>query len=111
MLRMLLSARLRADGYDVVEAADGHEALLTAGRESPDLIVLDRRMPGLDGFAVMRVLREKMRTRTIPVVMVTGLADEQDVDEGLELGVSEYLTKPFNLADLSACVRRLLAPS
>lgn len=110
MMRELLAARLRVDGYDVVEAADGHETLLRVERESPDLIVLDRIMPGIDGFGVMRALRENTQTRAIPVVMLTGLvADEQDAVESIELGVNEYLTKPFMLAELSAGVRRLLA--
>jgi DNA-binding response OmpR family regulator len=108
-VRQLVAARLRADGYDVVEAEDGVEALDLARREHPDLYVLDKVMPKLDGFEVVRALREDPRTRPAPIVMLTERGSEEDVLGGLELGVEEYMPKPFSPHELSARVRRALA--
>jgi len=108
-VRRLVAARLAADGYEVVEAADGEEALLAAQREHPDLLVLDKVMPKLDGFEVVRALREDPETRAMPIVMLTVRTDEEDVLGGLSLGVEEYMPKPFSPHELSARIRRLLA--
>ena len=108
-VRRLVAARLAADGYEVVEAADGEEALLAAQREHPDLLVLDKVMPKLDGFEVVRALREDPGTRAMPIVMLTERTSEEDVLGGLNLGVEEYMPKPFSPHELSARVRRVLA--
>jgi DNA-binding response OmpR family regulator len=108
-VRRLVAARLAADGYEVVEAADGEEALLAAQREHPDLLVLDKVMPKLDGFEVVRALRDDPKTRGVPIVMLTVRTDEEDVLGGLSLGVEEYMPKPFSPHELSARVRRVLA--
>jgi DNA-binding response OmpR family regulator len=108
-VRRLVAARLRADGYQVVEAEDGEEALTLARQERPDLYVLDKVMPKLDGFEVVRALREDPQTRAAPIVMLTERSGEDDVLGGLELGVEEYMPKPFSPHELSARVRRALA--
>jgi DNA-binding response OmpR family regulator len=108
-VRRLVAARLAADGYEVVEAADGEEALLAAQREHPDLLVLDKVMPKLDGFEVVRALRDDPKTRAVPIVMLTERTGEEDVLGGLSLGVEEYMPKPFSPHELSARVRRVLA--
>lgn len=108
-VRHLLVGRLAADGYQVIEAADGEEALALVREEGPDLLVLDKVMPGYDGFEVVRALREDPLTRAIPVVMLTERASEDDVRSGLRLGVEEYMPKPFNPRELSARVQRVLA--
>jgi DNA-binding response OmpR family regulator len=108
-VRRLVAARLAADGFDVVEAGDGEEALAAAQRELPDLLVLDKVMPKLDGFEVVRALRDNPRTRTMPIVMLTERTSEEDVLGGLNLGVEEYMPKPFSPHELSARVRRVLA--
>lgn len=108
-VRRLIAARLQADGYDVVEAEDGVEALDLARREDPDLYVLDKVMPKLDGFEVVRALREDPRTSSAPIIMLTERSSEEDVLGGLELGVEEYMPKPFSPHELSARVRRALA--
>jgi two-component system alkaline phosphatase synthesis response regulator PhoP len=110
-VRRLVAARLIADGYHVMEAADGEEALTLARRESPDLLVLDKVMPKFDGFEVVRALREDPQTRTMPIVMLTERSGEDDVLGGLSLGVEEYMPKPFSPHELSARVRRALARS
>lgn len=108
-VRQLLVGRLAADGYQVIAAADGAEALALARDEGPDLLVLDKVMPGYDGFEVVRALREDPLTRAIPIVMLTERASEDDVLGGLRLGVEEYMPKPFSPRELSARVQRVLA--
>ncbi len=107
-IRRLVAARLAADGYDVVEAADGEEALDLARSNRPDLLILDKVMPKLDGFEVVRALREDPATRKVPIVMLTAQTSEEDVLGGLGLGVEEYMPKPFSPRELSARVRRTL---
>jgi two-component system phosphate regulon response regulator PhoB len=107
-VRRLVAARLTADGYDVLEAADGEEAVAIAQRELPDLLVLDKVMPKFDGFEVVRVLREDPRTQAMPIVMLTERTREDDVLGGLGLGVEEYMPKPFSPHELSARIRRTL---
>jgi two-component system phosphate regulon response regulator PhoB len=107
-VRKLVAARLRADGYDVLEAEDGEQALASALGERPDLIVLDKVMPKLDGFEVVRELRQHPETATLPIVMLTEQTGEDDVIGGLELGVTEYMPKPFSPRELSSRIRRAL---
>jgi len=107
-VRRVVAARLAADGYAVIEAADGEEALALAQSEQPDLLILDKVMPKLDGFEVVRALREDPRTRAMPIVMLTDRTGEDDVLGGLQLGVEEYMPKPFSPHELSARVRRTL---
>jgi DNA-binding response OmpR family regulator len=108
-VRRLVATRLGADGYEVVEAEDGQQAVELAQAEHPALIVLDKVMPKLDGFEVIRMLREHEDTRSIPIVMLTEQAGEEDVLDGLDLGVEEYMPKPFSPLELSLRVRRVLA--
>jgi DNA-binding response OmpR family regulator len=108
-VRRLVTARLLADGYEVIEAEDGHEALERALSERPALVVLDKVMPKLDGFEVVRALRENRDTASVPIVMLTDRAGEEDVLGGLGLGVDEYMPKPFSPRELSLRVSRVLA--
>src|SRR5437879_3981724 len=107
-VRALVAARLVADGYDVIEASDGEQALSLARTKRPDLIVLDKVMPKLDGFEVVRLLREDAETRALPIVMLTERTSEDDVLDGLDLGVEEYMPKPFSPRELSRRVQRAL---
>jgi two-component system response regulator VicR len=108
-VRRLVATRLGADGFDVIEAEDGEQAVELATSELPALIVLDKVMPKLDGFEVIRLLRERVETRSIPIVMLTEQAGEEDVLDGLDLGVDEYMPKPFSPRELSLRVKRVLA--
>ena len=108
-VRRLVAGRLTADGHQVIEAADGAEAVALARQELPDLLVLDKVMPKYDGFEVVRELNDDEWTRVIPIVMLTERADEADVLDGLDLGVEEYMPKPFSPRELSARVQRVLA--
>jgi two-component system alkaline phosphatase synthesis response regulator PhoP len=107
-VRRLVAARLIADGYEVVEAEDGEAALRLARSERPALLVLDKVMPKLDGFEVVRALREDPETAALPIVMLTERTSEEDVLDGLGLGVEEYMPKPFSPRELSLRVKRTL---
>lgn len=103
----LLEAKLAAEYYDVLTANDGPTALAIAASESPDIILLDVMMPGMDGFAVCRRLKDDPATRHIPIVLVTALDGRSDRIEGLEAGADEFLTKPIDDVMLFARVRSL----
>jgi DNA-binding response OmpR family regulator len=104
-IQTLLSYPLRKDGYDVVLASDGEEALARFGEQSFDLVVLDVMMPRIDGLEVCRRLRA---TSSVPIIMLTARAEEIDKVLGLELGADDYITKPFSLREFSSRVRALL---
>ena len=99
---------LEKDGFRVIAAGSGSEALSQARRERPDLIVLDLMLPGMDGWEVCRTLRREMDT---PIIMLTARAEESDQVVGLELGADDYITKPFSPRTLVARVRALLRRS
>jgi len=105
-LRNLLAEFLTGDGYDVIQASNGEEALELAEKEEPQVILLDVKMPGIDGIEVCRRLKEEDKTRFIPIIMVTALED-RDVDAFVE-GADDFVTKPFSLVELSFRVRSML---
>lgn len=94
--------------YSIESATDGHEALKRVKEFNPDLIMLDVVMPGIDGFEVCRILKEDGKTRLIPIVMITALDSQQDRLKGLEAGVDDFISKPFNVYELLARVKNLL---
>ena len=100
-----LKYNLRKEGYGVVTAADGAEALDVARREKPGLIILDVMLPKVSGFEVCRILRKDM---IVPILMLTAKAEETDKIVGLEIGADDYMTKPFSLRELLARVRAML---
>ena len=100
-----LEYSLRRQGYDVLTAMDGRSAIEVARRHTPDLVVLDLMLPGLDGFEVCRVLRQET---SVPILMLTARTDEVDKIVGLEVGADDYLTKPFSMRELVARVKALL---
>jgi DNA-binding response OmpR family regulator/GGDEF domain-containing protein len=104
----ILRLRLEANGYEVATAADGEEGLAIARDLKPDLILLDIMMPKLDGISVVRMLKQDVSLRSIPVILVTAKADTRDVVEGLDAGGDDYLTKPFEHRALLARVRSML---
>ena len=93
---MLVHTTLDAPEYQIIEAADGDEALKLARQEKPDLVVLDWMMPGLPGIEVTRLLRKNAETARLPIVMLTAKGQERDKLAGRALGVTEYLVKPFS---------------
>ena len=87
---------LKREGYTVAGVSDGHTALKTAREQTPDLIVLDIMLPGIDGLEITRILRQEM---TIPILMLTARDGEFDRVLGLEIGADDYLTKPFSMRE------------
>lgn len=104
----LLRVILTASEYDVIEAYDGEEALEKAKTENPDLILLDIMMPGLTGYEVCQKLRADGMTKNIPIVMITALHEMDDRIKGIEAGADDFISKPFNKAELLARVKSLL---
>jgi two-component system alkaline phosphatase synthesis response regulator PhoP len=107
----LLRAYLVQEGYQVLAAYDGEEALHVIRRERPDLVVLDLMMPRLDGWDVTRAVRRAPALRATPIIMLTARVDDQDKIVGLELGADDYVTKPFNPREVVARVRAVLRRS
>ncbi|MCX7769635.1 MAG: response regulator [Proteobacteria bacterium] len=99
---ILLQKRLRASGFDTVEAYDGNETIEKVFQCNPDLILLDIMMPGKDGYEVLQILRTNEKTKDIPVIMLTARAEIPDKVKGLELGAEDYVTKPFDYNELLA---------
>ena len=104
-IRELVGTYLRTEGFEVDEAVDGEDALERFRRHEPDLVVLDLRLPGIDGFDVLREIR---KTSSVYVIVLSARADETDKLVGLELGADDYLTKPFSPRELVARVRAVL---
>jgi two-component system cell cycle sensor histidine kinase/response regulator CckA len=105
--RETLIELLDAGGYRLLEAADGPAALQAAAEHAPDLILLDVMMPGMDGFEVCRRLRADERSAEMPVILVTALDDQASRLAGIEAGADDFITKPFNRAELRARVRTI----
>ena len=107
----LVAYQLTREGFRVETASDGEEALSAVDREVPDLVVLDRMLPGISGDDVLRSLRQDDVTRHVPVLILTARRDQEDRIEGLELGADDYLTKPFSPRELvlrvQAIIRRM----
>src|ERR1051326_5060172 len=106
--RDILEVRLKAHGYELLQAGDGEEALAAGRRDHPDLILLDVMMPKLDGVEVCRRIKGDATLPFIPIILVTSKSDTRDVVAGLDAGADEYLTKPIDHAALVARVRSVL---
>jgi len=109
-IRELVRYNLAREGYQVVTVGSGEDALKKVREKPPDLIILDLMLPGIDGFAVCRQLKNDDRTAHIPIAMLTVKGEESDIVVGLELGADDYITKPFSpkvlLARIKAVLRR-----
>jgi DNA-binding response OmpR family regulator len=104
----LLQVNFRLEGYQVETASRGEDALVLARESVPDLILLDVMMPGVDGWEVCRRLKEDPATAGIPVIFLSARAQDEDRKRGHALGVTEYVTKPFDPGRLVQTVRRVL---
>ncbi len=96
----ILDFSLGAEGYEVITAADGEEALAKARGEKPDLVVLDVMMPKVDGFEACRRLKNDPETRELPVILLTAKGREVDRKMGIEVGADDYMVKPFSPSKL-----------
>ena len=103
--RELVAVALRRAGYEVIEAASGEEALQIIDRQSVGVLVCDIGMPGMSGIDVIRDLRRRPETATLPIILVTGSGDDESVLQGLDAGADDFLSKPVRLAELVARVR------
>ena len=107
-IRLTVSKRLMTKGYRVTEAENGKIALDIIEKQVPDLVILDVMMPELNGYQVCRKLRERSETKELPVLMLTAKDQTTDRFWAEEVGVTEYITKPFEDEELLAAVQRLL---
>jgi two-component system, OmpR family, phosphate regulon response regulator PhoB len=104
----LIAYQLTREGYRVETASNGEQALASIGRGMPDLVVLDRMLPGLSGDEVLRSLRKEDDTQSLPVLVLTAKREQEDRIRGLELGADDYLTKPFSPRELVLRVQSIL---
>jgi two-component system, OmpR family, alkaline phosphatase synthesis response regulator PhoP len=107
-IRLLCRVNLEAEGMRVFEAADGPTGLEQARENTPDVVLLDVMMPGLDGWRVAEQLLQDDRTSEIPIIFLTARAEFRDRARGLDIGGVDYVTKPFNPLELAPLVRDLL---
>jgi DNA-binding response OmpR family regulator len=108
-IRGLIAFSLRYAGFQVIEASNGQEAMDMAVAESPDLVLLDVRMPRLTGYEVCRALKAQETTRRIPIVFLSARGQEGEIKQGLELGAEEYILKPFAPDELGRRVEGILS--
>ena len=104
----LIKFNLKSEGYNILQAMTGEEAIKIAKQSSPDLMVLDLMLPGIDGLEVTRYLKNNEATTDIPIVMLTAKGEESDIVTGLELGANDYMSKPFSPRELTARIRAIL---
>jgi len=104
----MLEYNLNKEGFRTVSVYDGEDALDSANRQNPDLIILDLMLPGIDGLDVCRELKKEEKTANIPIIMLTAKTQEADKIVGLELGADDYVTKPFSPREVVARVKAVL---
>lgn len=107
-LATLLQYNLEKEGYAVLLAGDGEEAMVSVDEQLPDLIVLDWMLPKVSGIEVCRRLRQKPETRNVPIIMMTARGEESDRIRGLDTGADDYVVKPISMSELAARVRAVL---
>lgn len=104
----LIRYNLKNEGYDILTAFTGEQAIKIARQSLPDLIVLDLMLPGIDGLEVTKFLKNSAQTKELPIVMLTAKGEESDIVTGLELGANDYISKPFSPKELLARIRAIL---
>lgn len=109
MARTLLRLMLVRAGFSINEAIDGHDALEKLQASVPDLIVLDVMMPGIDGFAVCKAIRQEPTTAELPVLLLSAKSDLNSINQGVAAGATKYLTKPVSPENLVRHVRDILS--
>jgi DNA-binding response OmpR family regulator len=109
LLTELLEHRLGQRGYETAVARDGHEALALLAEKPPDAVIMESMLPGQDGHEVLRWIRQNDQLKDVPVIILSARKKDRDIVEALELGASDYVTKPFILDELIARLARLLS--
>ena len=108
-IRELVTFMLRLAGYEVVAASNGEDAVRTAAREIPDLVIMDVRMPRMTGYDACRLMKANPDLRHVPVVFLSAKGQESEIQTGIDAGADEYLLKPFSPAELTNRVRGILS--
>lgn len=109
-IRDLIAFSLRNAGHEVITTADGESALEQVYAQRPDLVLLDVRMPRLDGYQVCRRIKQDRSLRNIPVAFLSAKGQDAEVEQGLQAGAEAYIIKPFSLEELLSRVEQLLQP-
>jgi DNA-binding response OmpR family regulator len=104
----IIQFKLEKNGYEVIHKSNGKEVLASIISDKPDLILLDVMMPGMNGFDVLKEMQKYPDIKDIPTIMVTALGQEADTVKGFDLGVEDYIVKPFRPAELLSRVNRIL---
>ncbi|MGH4037285.1 MAG: response regulator transcription factor [Sphaerochaeta sp.] len=104
----LITFQLESDGFSVISAKDGMEAVSKINKENPDLVILDIMMPRMSGLDVLKLIRNKEDRNNLPIIIASAKSSEEDIVLGLNLGADDYITKPFSLKVVSAKVKALL---
>lgn len=104
----LMSYKLQNEGYDITVFTNGEEVFERALKEKPDLVILDLMMPIKDGLTVLKEIKSNPETESIPVIMLTTNAEEENILKALEMGANEYITKPFSTAVLLAKIKKII---
>lgn len=107
-IRHILDFSLHAEGFDVLVAQDGEEAVAMAASEAPDLVIMDVMMPGCGGIEACRQLKQNQRTKHIPVILLTARSSREDREAGEAAGAAEYVTKPFSPQKVIDLVQSIL---
>ena len=108
-LQKLLEYQLKRIGHEIVVVADGKQALASVKTDRPDLVLLDVMLPVMGGFQVLRQLQEDKNTSNIPVIMLSAKGQQHDIAAGIDKGVFDYITKPFNIPNLAERIDKALA--
>lgn len=108
--RKVIGQALMLKGYEIVLESSGYNGLIKVLKERPDAILLDIRMPAMNGIAVLKELKTDSRTAAIPIIVVTGAGSDEQVSSAMEAGASGVLLKPFSLEELYAQIERVLFP-
>lgn len=108
-LRELVTQKLSKEGFDVIEAANGEEGVSKAKTESPDCVLLDLILPGIDGFQTLALIRSDAALSSVPVIILSNLGQQDDIDKGLKLGATDYLIKAhFTPGEIIAKIKEIL---
>jgi two-component system chemotaxis response regulator CheY len=107
-IRKFLSFAIRAQGFGVIAARDGMDALEKLSKNKVDLVITDLNMPNMDGFEFLKAIREDREYRDVPVIILSSLTNEQDIETGMKLGANSYLLKPFDQKRLQYEVAKYL---
>ena len=107
-LRMLVHATLEGEDYIILQAKNGHEAVILNEMEKPDLVILDLMMPGLSGMEALEIMRKSETSRNIPIIILTAKGQAADKEKALRMGASHFLKKPFSPLELLTFVEKIL---